>query len=1019
MSVRKILLIGTIFLAILTVFRVLWLFFFMTPDHPQAVEGLMDLRNSQHHLDTSITLDGEWEFYPNEFFIDGTVDNQNSNYIQVPGNWSVSHDGKILYGYGTYRLRILVDPEEDKTYGLHVPFISNSSEIYINGELVSGTGKVAKTKHQYEPKNIPYTTYFTLEETNEIDLIIQVANYDDSNSGGIVHSIKFGLAGPINKDVEFSTSIVLVACIIYMVHALYSFILFIVGGRDRRYFYFSLMIVVVVFATLIGERLFFAWSPFNYEWDIKVMFMLMIAGGYFLAQCTKEQLSGLIRAKIFTIYTILCGFSVCIILLLPATYNLSLILFYSIVMLIPCIGLIAVMYQATVRINRDNIFLLLAATAATSSLIWLLIIENFKIDMVSYPFDLMIAMICFSVYWFKQYFRVLRESQNLTSKLQVADRKKDDFLITVAHEMRTPLHGILNISQSVVEREKYTLKEKSIVDMELLVTIGRRMSLLLNDLLDLARFKDNRITIQKQDVSIHSVSEVVIEMLQNITMTKGQPVKLVNQIPHSFPLVYADENRLVQILFNLLYNAVKHSQAGEVSVHASIQAKWARISVIDNGIGMNEEFLEKVFEPYEQASNGMGPSDSGFGLGLNICKQLVELHGGKVEVHSKLNQGTTFMFTLRLSQTTIQSENISNKLSEAVTEQSVTVENLDKKDDVAHPTTNFPPVRILSVDDDPVNLKVLESIFSMEPYDVFSTTRAEEALSMLKQDKWDLVIADVMMPNMSGYELTACIREKYSISELPVLLLTAYNRDEDIETGFRVGANDYVVKPVNAVELQSRVESLIKLRKSVSEQLRMEAAWLQAQIKPHFIINTFNAINALSRFDLDRMDALIQELSNYVRLSIDFQNSDEVAPLERELQLVRSYLYIQQERFGDRLRVDWNVDDHAAIEVPPLSIQPLVENAIEHGILKRANGGEICIRVKVHHQFVEISVVDNGVGIPEHTLKKLLDRKTNERTGIGLLNTNRRLKRFLGNGLEIQTELGVGTNLSFKVPKKR
>lgn len=1013
MSIRKVFSIVLIFIAILTVFRFTWLHLFATPDHPHAIQGELDLSNWEQISDYSITLDGEWEFYPNTFIMGNDRENE-SIFIQVPGDWTESATFPDTYGFGSYRLKISIDPEKGSMYGIRIPNISSSSELYINGELQMQVGRPAKDKQQYEPLNFPYSTFFTTGDAREIELVIQVANYDSSLNGGIVHSLKFGLADNLIKSTSFETNIVIVACVIYLFHAMYSFIVYLVGNRDRQLLYFSLMIVCVVLGTLSGERLLFAWLPLNFEWGVKVTYLTMIAGGYFLLQSLRQQLPVFLRTKIFIPYAILSGVLVLLIFILQAKDNFSLHLLYNIVMLIPCLLVIFVMFRATAKIDKENIFLLLAVVAAIGSLIWLLIIEAWQIEMVSYPFDLMIALTCFATYWFKQYFRILDESRKMTIKLQEADKVKDDFLVTVAHEMRNPLHGILNISQSVVEREKGILREKSVQDLELLMTVGRRMSLLLNDLLELAKIRENRISMQLEDVSIHSVAESVIDMLRY--MTEGKPLALVNRIPSDFPHVFTDENRLNQILFNLLYNGIKYTHAGEVSVHASIQGEWAKISVSDTGIGMDEEFLEKAFQPYEQVTHSTPTTDSGFGLGLAICKQLIELHGGTLEVSSKLNHGSVFTFTLRLSDTSTQAEIAAISLTEARKEQNETVD-LHDKSELASENMNFGSVRILAVDDDPVNLKVLESIFSMAPYEIVTVTSAQEALAMLDAGRWDLVISDVMMPKMSGYSLTTRIRERYSMLELPVLLLTAYSRDEDIEAGFRAGANDYVTKPMNAVELKSRVKSLTKLKRSVSERLRMEAAWLQAQIKPHFMINTFNAIVALSRLDLDRMDDLIQELSNYIRLSIDFQNTDGVAPLECELQLVRSYLFIMKQRFGDRLNVVWEVDENIPLDIPPLTIQPLVENAISHGILKRPEGGDIHICIKDQGRFAKISIIDNGVGMDEETLKQLLNRKSEKRKGIGLLNIERRLKQLFGNGLKIESKLGEGTTISFMIPK--
>ncbi|WP_249730642.1 ATP-binding protein [Paenibacillus sp. J2TS4] len=1009
-------------MALLTGFRFLWLHFYTVPDHPHAFQGELDLRNWEPLADNSITLDGEWQFFPNTLLMQSTEDTHSTfsengaDVIQVPGNWNVSEqtDRSSTYGFGTYRLRILVDPDKGSHYGIRIPSIHSSSEVYINGNLLVQSGQPAENKQQYKPLDVPIMAYFTLEKTNVIELVIQVANYDNAHNGGIFRSLKFGLADTFSKDITFATGVVLIACVVYLIHALYGFILYLVGKRDRRLLYFSLMILCVILGTLMdGDRLLFAWVPFNFEWSIKVLYLVMISGGYFLLQCIKHKLPDYIRFKLFTPYVILCGVSIGMILLLPASANLMLETFYSIVMFIPCLLAPLAMYRATVRINRDNIFLLLAVIAAIGSLIWLFIIYALRIEMISYPFDLMIATICFSTYWFKQYFRVLDKSQQLTVKLQKADKHKDEFLAMVAHELRNPLHGIINISQSVSDREKGTLKERSAQDLELLSIVGRRMSLMLDDLLDLARLRESRLSLQPVRVSVHNVAEAVMDILRY--MTEGKPIQLVNRIPSHFPLVIADENRLTQILFNLLHNAVKYSQAREVSVYASIEDNWARISVVDNGIGMDNELMSKIFEPYEQAST---PSTgSGFGLGLSICKLLVELHGGTLEVSSKLNQGSIFTFTLEVSVSSSQPEVIPSPVAKLGDKQIAAAKAWDKLNEAVEQSSPSDPVRILAVDDDPMNLKVLESVFSIEPYEIVTATSGPEALSLLESGEWDLVIADVMMPNMSGYELTSRIRERFPISELPVLLLTSCSRNEDIEAGFRAGANDYVTKPMNAVELKSRVQSLTRLKRSISERLRMEAAWLQAQVRPHFIINTFTAIAALGKIDTNRMDALIEELSNYLRLSIDFQNSDRVASLEHELQLIRSYLFIQKERFGDRLRVVWEIDEPIQLDIPPLSIQPLVENAIIHGLLKRSKGGEIRIRITEREQWVEISVADNGVGMDSETLKQLLDRKPDKRSRIGLLNTDRRLKQFYGVGLKIESKLGEGTTVSFTVPK--
>lgn len=334
-------------------------------------------------------------------------------------------------------------------------------------------------------------------------------------------------------------------------------------------------------------------------------------------------------------------------------------------------------------------------------------------------------------------------------------------------------------------------------------------------------------------------------------------------------------------------------------------------------------------------------------------------------------------------------------------------------------TKNKDVQNLLVVDDDPVNLSILESILTSQPYDVVTCTSGLEALELLNKRNWDLVITDVMMPNMSGYELTRKIRERFSISELPILLLTARSQMEDTQTAFFYGANDYVTKPVEKLELTARIKALTDLKRSINERVRMEAAWLQAQIQPHFLFNTLNTIVALSEVNPSKMINLLNEFGNYLHASFDPSNLNQLVPLENELELVRSYLYIQKERFEDRLNVEWEIDNDVDILIPPLSIQTIVENAIKHGILKCSSGGTIKIQIKKQVESVNIKITDNGVGISSDKQKELFNHQETKSQGIGIFNTDKRLKQLFGSGLKIVSEPNSGTIVSFSIPINR
>jgi two-component system sensor histidine kinase ChiS len=319
--------------------------------------------------------------------------------------------------------------------------------------------------------------------------------------------------------------------------------------------------------------------------------------------------------------------------------------------------------------------------------------------------------------------------------------------------------------------------------------------------------------------------------------------------------------------------------------------------------------------------------------------------------------------------------------------------------------------------DDPLNLKILHGMLSVEQYDIETATSVREAIARL-DEPWGLIITDIMLPHLSGYELSRIVRERFSLSELPILLLTARSRPEDIYEGFLSGANDYVAKPMDAMELKSRVRALTDLKKSIGEQLRVEAAWLHAQIKPDFLFNTLHTISALGDLDMDRMKALLDVFGTYMRLSFDVQNLQKVVTLEHELRLVRSYLYIEEARFGDRLLIIWEIAEPIHFMLPPLSIQTLVENALSHGILRRADGCTVHIRITDDIEYVEISIMDNGVGMDDNKQKGLLESHSDKKRGIGLFNTDQRLKQMYGMGLQLQSTMDQGTTVSFKIPKQ-
>lgn len=1021
-------------LVVLTGLRIIWMETFHVPKQASIHNGQIDLRNWNAEDGNILLLDGEWEFYPSQWLIDGSrqslLGDNAPMHIQVPGGWSeVLHaDKPSPYGYGSYRLLLYVDPAKHINYSIRVPSVRTASELYVNGRLLTKSGQVATTKDEYISKDLPYSTTFTADDKGVIELVIQAANYVDSRSGGIVRSIKFGSEEAIAKDMKASIFMQFLAAIIFIMHAVYALILYLLGNKEKKLLYFSLLALCVAITSVFStdEKLFHQLFYIGINWDFRLTNIAFVIAAYALLQCTNHRELPYWR-RMYPVYKIMNLGTAGITLFLNPTQVIMLFPIYYVLGGTAAVITLITIFKKVIKDLKRNFLLLFSFLALMNHALWSLILLDRGLSLVYYPFDMIIAMACLASVWFKDYFIMHANTKELAATLQRMNDHKDQFLANTSHEFKNPLHSILNMSQSVLQREQHILQERSIKELEMVLSVGRRLTWILNDLIDVMSLQEGNPRLQKKVIFIQPIVNGVIDMLQFNAEVKS--VQIANQISEDFPPVIADENRVIQIVFNLLHNAVKYTNEGTISIQAFAKDGRAYIVIADTGIGMDEHMLKRLFRPYEQGSTSVTMIEGGFGLGLSISKQLVELHGGTLDVSSALGEGSTFTFSLELAGLGTEEENdVMNSFDSLPLQFKPIQENVSikaEKADIpiaAKPTTLLEMNRerpiLLIVDDDPINLQVLEAILPPDEYEVIMVTSGKEALAVLDTKEWDLVISDIMMPQMSGYELTRMIRERFTLTELPVLLLTARSQPKDIQSGFIAGANDYVTKPVEAIEIRSRIEALTTIKQSVREQLRLEAAWLQAQIQPHFIFNALNAVAALSDIDLDKMRNLLDEFSNFLRNKFKFQNMDRLVPIEEELSLVRSYLYIEKARFEERLQIIWEIDGSGDIKVPFLTIQPLVENAIRHGIMKRNRGGTILIRILVYEMHAEINVEDDGDGIDEAQLQRILERKADSHSGVGLINTDQRLKRHFGTGLHITSTLGTGTKVTFHVHNK-
>lgn len=401
----------------------------------------------------------------------------------------------------------------------------------------------------------------------------------------------------------------------------------------------------------------------------------------------------------------------------------------------------------------------------------------------------------------------LKQERAVISKLTQVDQLKDQFLANTSHELRTPLNGIIGLSESLKDGVAGQLTPKAIENLDMIVNSGKRLSNLVNDILDFSKLKNNDLQLNIRPVDLYAITDLVLKVSESLI--KGKSLQLINAVPKDLVLVDADENRLQQILFNLIGNAIKFTNKGSIQVNAKAENKEIKIMVSDTGIGIPKDNFESIFKSFEQVDGSTSREYSGTGLGLSVTKKLVELHGGCIKVESKVGEGSTFTFSLPISTSkrteilTFEKENTHEIIQKVKPE--LEVVHLD------HQPSENRGIKVLVVDDEPINRRVLENHLTVAGYTVVEAGSGNEALSLLKTESFSMILLDVMMPNLSGYEVCEIIRKEYSASELPIVLLTAKNRVSDLVAGFNVGANDYLTKPFSKNELLSRIKTHVNL----------------------------------------------------------------------------------------------------------------------------------------------------------------------------------------------------------------
>jgi PAS domain S-box-containing protein len=388
--------------------------------------------------------------------------------------------------------------------------------------------------------------------------------------------------------------------------------------------------------------------------------------------------------------------------------------------------------------------------------------------------------------------QLLQREQEARDAAEKANQLKDEFLATLSHELRNPLNVILGYSELLLRMPEIAHSSRLAQMAEALRRNAQSQSQLINDLLDLSRLQRGKIALNQETVSLAAIIDSAVETVRADASSKGIDIRMFGS--DQLLLIDGDRLRLQQIAWNLLNNAVKFTpHGGSIDISLKNENGSAVLVVTDTGQGIDPAFLPHVFEMFRQADSSNSRRHGGLGIGLALVRQLVQLHGGAIEAQSEgQNKGSRFTVSLPLLRET-------GPLSSSVLASSAAVK------------LNLPPrTSFLIVDDSEDTIRMLEQLLKMSGANVTTATNGADALRLASENEFDVILSDISMPEMDGFEFLQRLRKIEGRQHVPVVAITGFGRSDDIERARTAGFYSHLTKPLNLDALAEVLNQLAR-----------------------------------------------------------------------------------------------------------------------------------------------------------------------------------------------------------------
>ena len=410
--------------------------------------------------------------------------------------------------------------------------------------------------------------------------------------------------------------------------------------------------------------------------------------------------------------------------------------------------------------------------------------------------------------------QLFEDAEKARAQAEEASEAKSTFLSTVSHELRTPLTSVIGFTKIIKERLEERIlpfvvseerkTERAITqvnqNLDIVISEGERLTTLINTVLDLAKIEAGRLDWNMELLPIPAMINQATAATSALFVEKSLPLRL--EIEENLPEILGDKDRLIQVVINLISNAIKFTDEGDVTIKAISNNGSIQISVKDSGIGISETDQPKVFEKFKQVGDTLTDKPKGTGLGLPICKEIVEYHGGKIWVESEIDIGSTFIFNIP-----IKSESVGSDSKQMTGDEKKTKRALDTQE-----ANGLPKIKengqktILIADDEPEIRNLLRQKISEYGYAIREVENGKQAVDSIRKHQPDLVILDVLMPEMNGFDVAAILKSDPKTKHIPIIVLSIVDDKKRVS---QLGVESYLTKPIDTKRLMKEIKRLI------------------------------------------------------------------------------------------------------------------------------------------------------------------------------------------------------------------